>query len=198
MVNIAIATEDILSEETLVKIINTHENLNLIHKLGRQGCGYLIKRMDNFNQLANTCKVLVVIDLDRNESHEEYVGSITRNIKNPHANLIFSVPKIEIESWLLADKQGISEFLKISEAKLEASPETLMDPKSNLINLARKCKNKTAKDGLPPKVGSISRIGLSYNSILTDFVREHWSIERAFHNSDSLRRTLQLLDGINN
>lgn len=197
MINISIATEDLLSEEVILKILISIGNFNVIHRLGKQGCGYLIKKIDNFNKLANTCHVLVVIDLDNNPSHERYVGTITRNLKPAHENLIFSVPTREVESWLLADRIGLSGFLKISDGKIDRNPDLLDDPKSKLINLAKSCKNPTAKRGIPPAERSVSKVGLSYNTVLCDFVNTHWSIERAAENSESLRRTVDLLGGLN-
>ncbi|MGC6387259.1 hypothetical protein ACMV8I_06265 [Ewingella sp. S1.OA.A_B6] len=196
MIDISIATEDILSEEVISKILTELGDFNLLHKLGRKGCGYLIKKIENFNTLANTGNVLVVIDLDMNRTSDEYLLYLTRNLKNRHENLIFSVPTREVESWILADREGLSNFLNISEKKIDRLPDSLDDPKSKLINLAKACKNSVAKNGIPPKAKSISKVGLSYNTILTKFVTETWSFRRALENSLSLSQTVTLLENL--
>lgn len=197
MIDIAIATEDFLSEAVIIKIIRSIDKFNISLSLGREGCGYLTKKINNFNKMAERQKVLVVLDLDNNNSPDEYIRDITRNENVIHENLLFSIPVKEIESWILADKQGISSFLDIPEARIDRNPDELMDPKEKIISLARTCRNRVAKDGIPPKPRAISKVGLSYNTLLIDFVNNHWSIERAAVNSPSLNRTLILLDNAN-
>ncbi|MFE8047574.1 DUF4276 family protein [Brenneria goodwinii] len=196
MINITIATEDVLSESIISKILSNAGKFKIVMSLGKQGCGYLINKLNNFNNLAKTCVVLVVIDLDNNKSHDEYIEKITKSISKIDKNLVFSVPIKEVESWILADKSGLSKFLNISENKIDRDPDTVADPKEKIIYLAKNCKNRSAKNGIPPKPKEISKVGLSYNTVLVDFVNNHWSIERASNNSPSLRRTLELVDSI--
>ena len=44
---ISIATEDILTEEAMVKIIASNGHFEIKNKLGKQGCGYLIQQLSS-------------------------------------------------------------------------------------------------------------------------------------------------------
>ncbi len=49
---ISIATEDILTEEVMVKILSSVSDVDIPFKLGKQGCGYLKKNIHKFNELS--------------------------------------------------------------------------------------------------------------------------------------------------
>lgn len=196
MINISIATEDVLTEEVIIKILMSFEQFNIVHKLGRQGSGYLTSKLVNFNQLAGNQIVLLVLDLDSKDSAEEYKRLIEGKIQNKNDSLLILVPVREIESWILADRDGLSSFLKISRDRIQRDPESLLDPKEKIISLSRDCKNGDAKRGIPPKAGAASKVGLSYNTLLTNFVRDEWSHTRAIENAPSLVETIGIIDSI--
>lgn len=196
MLNISIATEDILSEFSIIKLLEYIGNFNIVHKLGREGNGYLMSKLNNFNKLAERHTMLVVTDLDNKKDHNTYVLELKKRIQKPHGNLIFSIPVREIESWLLADREGLSEFLSVSKDKITRQPESLLDPKDEIINIAKSCKNKEARVGIPPQKNVINKMGISYNRMLASYISNNWSVERAIDNSSSLRLTYELLEKI--
>lgn len=194
--NISIATEDILTEEAMRKIIASKQKFNILHSLGKQGCGYLTTSLQKFNALANSHHVLVVLDLDNRQNSVDYRNAIEEQIRNKNAKLKVIIPVREVESWLLADREGLSSFLCISKDKIDREPETLLDPKEKIINLARLSRDGNIKKGIPPKAGAAAKVGLSYNTLLSSFVREYWSIARALEISPSLRETINFIDAI--
>lgn len=196
MSDISFATEDVLSEVVLTKVIDSLDGFRIVNKLGRTGCGDIEKNINKYNNLANIHNVIIMLDLDMKLSEETYIETMISKIKNKSEKLFFSVPVREVESWLLADREGFSSFLNISIAKMDTYPEELLDPKEKIIYLARTCKNRVAKSGIPPKPGIAAKMGISYNSILRAFVEDNWSIERAKVNSPSLRKTLSILENI--
>lgn len=192
MIKITIATEDILSERMVIKLINEFDKFEVINSLGKKGNGYIFKNIKKFHQLSFSQNVLIVLDLDNRHDANTFIKEVLGCIKI-NKNLKFSISVREIESWLLADKKGISDFLQISKDKIPANPELLLDPKEEIIKLARKGKNTRAKNGIPPQKGAVSKMGLSYNTLLTEFVENFWSSDRAKTNSESLRNILSIL-----
>ncbi len=196
MSDISFATEDVLSEVVLTKIIDSTNNFRIVHKLGRTGCGDIGKNINKYNRLAKIHHIIIMLDLDLKPDEQNHIDGLIAKISNKEDKLLFSVPVKEVESWLLADRQGISSFLNISIAKIDLSPENLLDPKEKIIHLSRTCKNRDAKAGIPPKSGAAAKVGIFYNSILRNYVEEFWSIDRAKENSPSLRKTIKMLEEI--
>lgn len=193
---ISIATEDILTEEVMVKILSSVSDVDIPFKLGKKGCGYLKKNIHKFNELSYRHNVLVVFDSDLQTNINEFRSSIEKEIKNKSRSLDIIIPVREIESWILADREGLSAFLNISGDKLCRSPDDLLDPKEKIISLAKLSKNADIRKGIPPKKGAASKVGLSYNTLLTRFVQENWDIDRAKVHSPSLRTALMTINRI--
>ncbi|MEQ9891249.1 hypothetical protein [Pectobacterium aroidearum] len=192
MIKITIATEDILSEKIVIKLINEFDKFEVINSLGKKGNGYIFKNIKKFHQLSFSQSVLIVLDLDNRHDVKMFANEVIGCIKI-NKNLKLSISVREIESWLLADKEGMSDFLQISKDKIPVNPELLLDPKEEIIKLAKKGKNTRTKNGIPPQKGAISKMGLSYNTLLTEFVENIWSSDRAKNNSASLRDILSIL-----
>lgn len=96
---ISIATEDILTEEVMVKILSSVSDIDIPFKLGKQGCGYLKKNIHKFNELSYLHNVLVVFDSDSQTNINAFRSSIEKEIKNKSRSLDIIIPVREIESW---------------------------------------------------------------------------------------------------
>ena len=196
--NISIATEDILTEEAMIKIIASQNRFNILHRLGKQGCGYITNNINKFNALAKSHFMLVVLDLDNRHSSIDYRSVIEGNIKNQSEKLKIIILVREIESWLLADREGLSDFLCISKEKIDRDPEMLLDPKEKIINLAKQSRDNEIKRGIPPKAGAAAKMGLSYNTLLCTFIRDKWDINQALEISPSLKSTIDIINTLQN
>jgi hypothetical protein len=97
----------------------------------------------------------------------------------------------EVEAWLLADREGIAEFLAVAVTKVPREPEREEDPKRSLINLARRSRRRRLTEEILPGPGSSAPIGPLYNSHLTVFVADAWSPERARVCAPSLKSALR-------
>ena len=99
----------------------------------------------------------------------------------------------EAEAWVLADREGFATFAGIPANKISSTPESLSDPKQELINLVRRSRNKRLAAELVPVQGSAVSIGPLYNERMGQFVREHWNVDAAIARSPSLERTFARL-----
>lgn len=196
MINISIATEDVLSEKVIIRLLCDSKKFNIVNRLGKRGNGYIFSNIKKLNELAKVHHVLVVTDLDNNTNKDAFINSIMRSIEIKHERLHIAIPIREIESWILSDRDGLSKYFKISKDKITPQPDLLRDPKSEIINLAQKGKNSETRRGIPAAQGSSCKMGLSYNTLLSNFVDDSWSYERARLNSESLKETIELLESL--
>ncbi|WP_156034036.1 DUF4276 family protein [Aeromonas jandaei] len=193
---LSIASEDIISEVVLSKIVSQVCAGEIVHRLGKTGCGDLMKNIPKYNQLAALHPVVLMLDLDTRACADEYVSSLCSKLNSKEPNFHIIVPVTEIESWLLSDKSTFSACLGINEKIIPSEPDKLIDPKQTIVNLAKKSKLRKIKSELPPAAGEKCPIGVSYNSILCDYVRDNWRIDVAKENSPSLKKAVDILSSI--
>ena len=184
---IGIATEDLLSEVVAEKLlINAPVEFASLMKFRQQGFGYLKKNVRKFNEIARSYPVLLLTDLDSKPCASQLISSWLTIPQNP--DFLFRVVVREVEAWLLADREGISEYLNISFSICPGNPDSLIDPKQGLLDLAKRSRRREVKQDLLPAKGSEVSVGLGYNARLSDFVWNHWDVNRAISRSDSLKR----------
>lgn len=140
---------------------------------------------------------LVMIDLD----HVSCPPSLrTALLRQAHAStipprMVLSIAKPEVEAWILGDREKLAEFFGIGTDVVPYQPEELPDPKATLVQLARR--SRAYKQDFCPRVGTTSKVGIGYNDILRDFVRDFWRPEVAANECGTLRRTLHRLQEMN-
>jgi hypothetical protein len=164
---------------------------------GKKGKHDLLKRLPKYNQAARSLPWLVVVDLNRDaECAPDFVRSV---LPNPANGMRFRVAVRAVEAWLLADAERLAAFLGIAAVKIPRRPDAEPDPKSTLINLARRSRRQLLRQDMVPREGSRARVGPGYTDRLIDFVTatEHpWRPEVALEHSDSLRRCVEALQAL--
>jgi hypothetical protein len=194
MTGFAVATEDALSEAVAEKLLQQAGSHSVVKRLRKSGFGYLKGRISDFNRMAaKVMPVLLVTDLDRLECAPELVTSWLPG--GPDANLLFRVAIRETESWVLADRSAIAEFLGVSIAKIPDRPDDLADPKRALLDLVRKSRRRDLRADILPAPGISFPVGLGYNERLSGFVRDDWDCRRAAESSPSLARAVRRVAG---
>ena len=185
-----LATEDELSEITLLRILSRLDRFAVGTAYRRGGHGYLRRTIVGWNSAARGRPFIVLTDLDSNECPARLIGDWLPIPKDP--NLQFRVAVRDVESWLLADRDNISEFLGISASRIPVAPDTLADPKRTIVELAGRSR-KSIRDRVVPRIGSTAKQGPDYNACLDSFVQSRWDFQAARANSPSLARTLDRL-----
>ena len=189
---ITLVVEDILSEETLRKILQASGRPYHVGAVyGRKGFGYIKGRIEGFNQAAKGRPYLVMTDLDQTECPPTLIDDWFTHPIQP--NLLFRVAVHEVEAWLLADRKAFARFLGIAQDLVPTYPEKLQKPKRKLIALAKKSKKKILRNAIVPAPGVTTPIGPDYNGALAKFVRNHWTPSRAKANSPSLERAIRAI-----
>lgn len=186
MTLVALATEDALSEAIGQRLLlELPVAVTPSPLLRKDGFGYLRSGMPKWRNLAKLQAVLIITDLDRLNCPLKLIDDWLGSQPAPE-NLLLRVAVREVESWVLADHDALRKLLG-SKGKLPVAPDTLPDPKSHLLTLAKSA-SRSVREDLVQQNGSVASQGIAYNNRLTAWVHAEWSPERASQRSPSLQR----------
>ncbi|MGV8827489.1 MAG: hypothetical protein ACWA6U_04135 [Breznakibacter sp.] len=191
MIYVTIIFEDDLSEAVMTKILlHFPGKYEISQSYKGYGFGYLKSKIKSFNQASIVNPHFMLTDLDNytcpSALREDWVNF------EMNSNFIFRVAVREVESWVLADREGLSQYLNVSVVNFPVNPDLEDDPKNTLIQLAKRCKNRDIREDIVP-INKNAKIGPNYNGCLSDFIYKAWNLENAMRNSESLRRTYEKL-----
>ena len=127
-------------------------------------------------------------DLDRDEGGCPVAvrSMLSSKTRGESPDLLIRIVDQCIESWILADRQGIAEFCDRSMASVKPP---VSHHKQYLLSIMKEAKLKDAVE----EKGRELDFGPAYAIHLQRLMTHHWSIERAAAESDSLRRALKRL-----
>ncbi len=164
---------------------------------GQKGFGYIMTKAHKLAPLATGGGAVLVLTDFRDsgaacppEALNKYFPR--RLSKQPPAFLL-RFAEMELESWLLADREAMADFLQISPATIPVEPDKEAFPKRAIVNLAARSKNRDIKQALVPPKKHGGMVGKGYLRTMSDFVRNHWRPPEAARNSPSLERCLNRL-----
>lgn len=192
MIPVNLVFEDAISEFIMIKLLNSFEQKYFIgNSYSGNGFGYIKSNISGFNEASWGSAFFVLTDLDNNKCPIQLIKEWLPKVKNP--NLIFRIAVREIESWVLADKTGFSNYTGVSARIIPGDPDNISDPKKTLIDIVTKSRKRSIKEDIIP-INQNASIGPNYNDRLIEFVSNYWDIFRAVENSDSLRRAYTHLE----
>jgi hypothetical protein len=166
------------------RLVGEHPSLTVYRAENAHGCGKLRRNAPKYNQMGSRgFPVLMLTDLDADVCPSAKVADWLEG--PPSRGFLFRICVREIEAWLLADREGISSFLKVPRASVPQTPESLPDPKNTLIRLAGGSPRRI-REGLTPS--GRATIGHQYNELLTGFIVDQWCIDAAANRAPSLAR----------
>jgi hypothetical protein len=187
-----LAVEDELSEAVIRRLLkHTARGYAIGTVYGRTGYGYLRKTIAGWNRAARGVPFVVLTDLDRYPCPPALIGDWVPRCQ--HANLLLRIAVREVESWILADRDNLSTFLRVDSRSIPQHPDTLLDPKAVLINAAARSRSREIRSRVVPKRGSSATQGPDYNSCLAEFVFGAWNVDASVTSSPSLARTVARL-----
>ena len=190
---VSLAVEDTLSESVARRLIGEYApSAEIANVAGLAGVDSVQRQIPRLNQIARSMgPVLALVDLDRPSTCP---GNLVRNLSGSltiDPQLLIRVAVLEIESWIIADREGIAGWLSISASIVPRDPESLDDPKRAFVNLARRCRNRSLREAISPRqVIGTHRTGPGYNQLVGDFVRHVRNPDAARRNSPSLDRAI--------
>jgi hypothetical protein len=195
-VTISAAVEGILDEAVFRRLM---KDLGAVPGAvyGKLGKSFLLEKLQAYNQAAKFNPWVILVDLDHDQ---DFVPPFKEAcLPNPAPLMCFRIAVREIESWLLADRERLANFLGVNIHRIPYNPEELDSPESAVVDLARHSRRRDVRDYMVPRVGSGRKIGPAYSSVLIEFAgdfKKGWRPHVAAKESDSLSRCLHRLKGL--
>ena len=187
---IYLAAEDELSATLGEILVQAVGSLQVFNRKIYGGKAQLKGDVEKFlNMASNGIPVLIVTDLDAVDCAPALIAQWFPNNQFPfQIPLMFRIAVREAEAWVLADRAGSARKLGVSPAKIPKSPDTIVNPKRELINLVAGGRSRQMQLALLPAQNSTAKVGPEYNTELGDFLRNDWDLDKAMQVSDSLKR----------
>ena len=141
---------------------------------GKQGKPHLRQHITRYNEAARYSHWIVLTDLDADTVCAPLLRAAW--LPAPVSTLCLRVAVRTIETWFLADRQHFARFLSVPVERIPHDPEAVDDPKTFMVNLARRSRNRAIREDMVPRPGSGRSIGPAYASRLIEICREyrHW------------------------
>ena len=193
---INLAVEDDLSEWVLRRVLRDHpDEFTIGSVFKKNGFGYLKRMAPAFNNMAKCAPVLMLTDLDDRPCPPELLNEWLKRPRHP--NFILRVAVREVEAWLLGCDQELRKFLGLRKAVNFPNPETVEDPKLELLRLADSSSRRKIREAIVRRdTGGNLRQGPAYNSTLSEFVNESWIPVSARAKCPSLERLFAALSAL--
>jgi hypothetical protein len=109
--------------------------------------------------------------------------------RNSGGKLLLRLAVVEGESWVLSDRAGAAEFFGVAPKAVPAQPDSLVDPKREVLRLARSSRVRVLRQEVV-SAENPNKPGVGYNIHISRFVAEKWDVRRAAEESPSLRRAV--------
>ena len=152
------------------------------------GKGVIDRDIKKYWEAARVLPYVVFRDLDRDGEGCPVTlrAELVERTPGESPYLLIRIVDQCIESWILADRQGVADFCNQSPARVKPPSS---HHKRHLLRMMKDAKLKDAVD----RDGGELDFGPAYAIHLQQLMKRHWSIERATTESDSLRRALERL-----
>jgi hypothetical protein len=159
---------------------------------GTKGKPALRKGINGFNHAARHARWVVLVDLNSDKACAPALRQCW--LPAPAPLLCFRIAVRQVEAWLMADGDTLAQYLRVARSAIPRDPETLVNAKTEMVNLARCSKRRDIRTDMLPRKGSGRAVGPAYTSRLIEYVQTAWRPREAAQRSDSLRRALACLE----
>ncbi|MBF2755018.1 MAG: hypothetical protein ISN29_07140 [Gammaproteobacteria bacterium AqS3] len=192
-VYVRLYTEDELTRVVMEKILQQMDRGYSVFGFSYWYKHTVQKRVADLNHSAKG-DVLYLVVTDQDTPGNCPAGAV-ENLGAPLApNLLYRFAVMEIEAWIMADRENFAEFLSVDIHSVPQLPDEVPKPREEIVAIAKKFRVKDIRTQLSPNPSNpASRVGLNYNKVLSGFVREQWNVHSAQKHSPSLKRTCQRL-----
>lgn len=188
MVPVSVAVEGQSDAAVVVRILSL-VGCSVHAVYGRTGKAAIDHSLPGYNSAARFAPWLVLRDLD---ADAPCASELARGIlPQPARWMRFRIAVREMECWLLADPETLSDYLRVPRRLMPHNPEVLPDPKLTLVNLARRSRVASVRRDMVPEPGVCAVVGPGYVARVSEFARDHWRPDVARLNSGSLDKCIQ-------
>jgi hypothetical protein len=189
--SVVLAVEDLVLEAIGQRLIREYcPHLVVSHAIVTQGSGSLRLRLPAFIRSAHAVPFVLFTDLDSTACPVDLIHDWAPN--GLPAGLLLRVAVREAESWLMADKERLSDYLRVPANHIPDRPEEIWNTKQAFVNVARRA-SKRIRESIVPAQGAQTPVGPEYTTELVNFIVTRWRPERARQSAPSLNRTIERL-----
>jgi hypothetical protein len=193
LINVSLIAEGTLDEQVLRQLIlQSAPHLQAGVCYGKRGRDWMSINLAKYNQAANSMAFATLADLEQDECPPTLLQLWFPH--GVHPNLRPRIAVRMVESWLLADREALSQFLGIAVHHVPHLPDNENNPKQIMVGLARHSRSRIIREDMVPPPNTPGHVGKNYRGRLEQFVVEKWSAERAQIHSPSLQRAVHSLE----
>ena len=191
--NVSLIAEGPLDEQVLRRLIGqSAPHLQAGVCYGKRGRDWMNANLANFNHAARSWPYISLGDLEQIECPPTLLRLWYPHGK--HENIQSRIAVRMVESWLLADREALAQFLGIAVHHIPQTPDNEANPKQVMVNLARRSRSRIIREDMVPSPNTPGHVGKNYRGRLEQFVTEQWRAERAQAYSPSLQRAIRSLE----
>ena len=190
-VGVLVAVEGV-TDEPFAEHVVTAAGLSVDRTIVFNGRGNLDPRIARWCQPSNRRPILVVRDLDPHLGNDCPPALVAHLSGRPprSATTLVRIAERELESWLLADREGVAHYFHLRGASIPASPDSDPNPKRTLVNLCRSSTSSAIRRGMVPDPRGRREVGPEFTGLVIGFGTTSWNIDRARSTSPSLARAI--------
>ena len=191
--NVSLIAEGPLDEQVLRRlIVQSAPHLQAGVCYGKRGRDWMNANLAKYNLAAVSWAFVTLADLEQVECPPTLLQLWFPH--GIHANLRPRIAVRMVESWLLADREALAQFLGIAVHHIPHQPDTEANPKQMMVGLARRSRSRVIREDMIPPPNTSGHVGKNYRGRLEQFVIEQWRAERAQTHSPSLQRAIHSLE----
>lgn len=169
---ISIACEGLVDRAVLSRVLGDYNvSPGPVYELG--GKARLDRRIPAYLNASRFAPWMVHRDLDQDAKCAPEL--LRELVQNPTCGLCMIVAVRQTQAWLIADQQGLADFMKVSPGRIPEDPEALSDAKATLVELARHSASRELRIGMVPRAGSGRKVGSAYTPLLQRYIATVWS-----------------------
>ena len=148
-----------------------------------RGKSTLDSRLAGFLSAAQHSHWIILRDLDNDATcAPEFIAGRSLRVP-PRASLRLAIRSVE--SWLFADREGLSSWLRVKSATIPSNPEAVLNPKQTLVQIAARSSSKLIRQRLAARPEDGAMVGPEYGAALYEFIDQHWDVAGAIHSGIS-------------
>lgn len=158
-----------------------------------KGKGNIVRKIAKHAEAARQIPRILFLDSD-NKCPVDMRKDLEKELTHIPADFILRIVCTCIESWVLADREGLASFCGVDIAAIPASQKLapIHNHKNELLKVLRKSKSPKGRE-MTQGSGNDLQFSDDYTRHLADLMTNYWDAERAAQNNDSLRRAIAQL-----
>lgn len=158
-----------------------------------KGKGNIVRKIAKHAEAARQIPRILFLDSD-NKCPVDMRKDLEKELTHIPADFILRIVCTCIESWVLADREGLARFCGVGIAAIPASQKLapIHNHKNELLKVLRKSKSPKGRE-MTQGSGNDLQFSDDYTHYLADLMTNYWDAERAAQNNDSLRRAIAQL-----